>query len=307
MTTRQRATLLALPALITVIIVLSMGLAWSELPDSMASHWDLGGSPNGHMPPAVLLLVLGGIFVAMWAAVWYSSVRMPFETRSFTAGLMAVGGLLATIQVIAIDVNRGVEDWTAAGEVTAVHIAVSLGVAAVSGVLAWYLAGPSERSGNEQTAAGPMLQLEPGTTPVWSSRGRGPVIVIVGVALLVAAVIVWGPASIVLALVSIPVLIFSEVRATAANKGVIVSLGWLGVPWWTVPLETIAGAEVEEVRPMAYGGWGLRVRPGARAVVVRGGAALRIRRFDRPDLVLTVDDPETGAGLINALVGQRTV
>src|SRR4030067_3201626 len=42
--------------------------------------------------------------------------------------------------------------------------------------------------------------------------------------------------------------------------------------------------------------------PGTRAVVVRGGNPLRIRRADRPDLVLTADDGDRGAGMINGLL-----
>jgi hypothetical protein len=38
-------------------------------------------------------------------------------------------------------------------------------------------------------------------------------------------------------------------------------------------------------------------------VVVRHGEALRLRRAGKPDLVVTVDDAETGAGLVNAAVG----
>ena len=83
-----------------------------------------------------------------------------------------------------------------------------------------------------------------------------------------------------------------------------VSMGWLGFPSWMVPLETITAARVEHVSPMAYGGWGYRMRPGVRGVIVRGGDSLRLERKDRADLVLTVDDPQSGAGLVNALIQQ---
>lgn len=305
MTVRQRITLLTLPAALLAAIVIPMALAWDELPDSIASHWDLAGTPNGHMPPTALLLLVGGILVAMWAAVWFSSRRMPFEARSFTAGLVAVGALLAVVTWLTVDANQGVADWTEAGEITGLHLTLVFVIALLAGVAGWFLAGPADGHRPDSMTTGPMLDLEPGTTPVWSSRGRGPLLVVIGVALIVIAVAIWSVASVVLAFIAILVLMFAEVRATIAGKGIVVSMGWLGVPAWRVPLETIEGADVEEVRPMAYGGWGYRIRPGARAFVVRGGPGLRIRRFDRPALVLTVDDPETGAGLINALVARR--
>ncbi len=99
------------------------------------------------------------------------------------------------------------------------------------------------------------------------------------------------------------VLVFAEVRSTVAKRGVVVSLGWLGVPSWTVPMNTIERAEVEQVNPMAYGGWGYRLRPGVKAIVTRGGESLRLVRSDKADLVLTVDDAATGAGVINSMLG----
>jgi len=89
-----------------------------------------------------------------------------------------------------------------------------------------------------------------------------------------------------------------------SQRGVFVSLGWLGAPSWSVPLSDIEAAEVENVAPMSYGGWGYRLRPGVRAIVVRGGDSLRLVRSDRDDLVLTVDDAETGAALVNSLLAR---
>jgi hypothetical protein len=307
MTVRQRITLLVTPAALFAAIVVPMALAWDELPDSVASHWDLGGTPNGHMPPTVLLLLMGGILTAMWTAVGWSSRRMPFEARSFIAGLVGVGALLASITWLAVDANRGVADWTEAGDITGIHLALVFAIAVLGGLAGWFLAGPPAVERANRVMDGPTIALEPGMTPVWASRGRGLFIIVIGAVLVVIAMAIWSATSVVLLILSIPVLMFSEVRTTVANQGVVVSLGWLGIPSWTVPLDTIEGADVEDVRPMAYGGWGYRVRPGARAVVVRGGPGLRIRRTERPDLVLTVDDPETGAGLINALVARRTV
>jgi hypothetical protein len=71
-----------------------------------------------------------------------------------------------------------------------------------------------------------------------------------------------------------------------------------------VPMAEITRAEVEDISPMSYGGWGYRIRPGVRAVVVRGGPSLRLVRTDKADLVLTVDDPQTGAGLVNSLLAR---
>ena len=305
MTIRQKLTLTLVPALLLAAIVLPTALAWSELPDSMATHWGFDGTPNGHMAPSVLLLLVAGLFAAVSLGVWGASRRMPFEARSFIAGLAGIGGLLAAVQWIAVDLNRGNVDWIEAGEFNGIHLLVVFAAAMVLGTIGWLLAGPA--AATEQSPArhsGPILQLEPGTSAVWSGRGRGVVLIVIGASVLVAAVAIWSVASLVLLAVALLVLVFSEVRATVSDAGVVVSLGWLGVPSWLVPLDTITEAEVEDVSPMSYGGWGYRVRPGVRGVIVRGGPSLRLRRKDRPDLVLTVNDAERGAGLVNALVAR---
>jgi hypothetical protein len=305
MTNRQKWTITLVPALLLAAIVLPMALAWSELPDSMATHWGFDGTPNGHMPPSTLLLAIGGIFAAVWLGVWGASRRMPFEARSFIAGLVGIGGLLAAVQWFAVDLNRDVADWTDAGEFNGTHLVAVLAAALVLGAIGWLLAGSAAMTDESLSDhSGPILHLEPGASAIWSGRGRGIVLIVVGIGLLIAAIAVWSVVSLVLLLVALLVMVFSEVRATVSDAGVAVSLGWLGIPSWLVPLNTITGAEVEDVSPMSYGGWGYRVRPGVRGVIVRGGPSLRLRRKDRPDLVLTVDDAERGAGLVNALVAR---
>jgi hypothetical protein len=59
---------------------------------------------------------------------------------------------------------------------------------------------------------------------------------------------------------------------------------------------------------MQWGGWGYR---GSRrlfrkaAVVLRAGPALRLDLADDTQLVVTVDDAESGAGLLNDLLARE--
>jgi hypothetical protein len=289
-----------LPALLLATIVVPLVLFWNDIPNPMATHWGISGEPDGSMPPLALLLLVGGIFVAMWGAVWRVSSHYPYETPSFAAGLIGAGGLLATVQWIAVLANRDRADWTDAGEFTGLHIVVAVVVALAAGYLGWRISGGSQGSDRPEGDR-PTLDLAADQTAVWAGSGRGPLLVAIGVVLLVIAVAVWSWTSVALIGIALLVLTFAQVRATVSARGVLVSLGWLGLPSWTVPMSRIEGAEVEDVRPMSYGGWGYRLRPGIRALVVRGGPGLRIVRSGTPDLVLTVDDAATGAALINTL------
>jgi hypothetical protein len=289
-----------LPAALLAGIAAPLIIFWGDLPEPMAIHWGLDGRPDGSLARIGLLLLLGGVYLAMWVAVWRMAVRVPFDLASFAAGLAGVGALLAAVSWISVVANRDTADWTAAGDFTGIHIVVVFVAAVVVGFAGWRLAGG--RSGYDRPAGEiPTIDLSADETVVWSGVGRGSVLIAIGLVTLVIAVAMWSPTSLALIAIAALVLSFSEVRATVSERGVAVSLGWLGIPSWLVPMGAIERAEVEEVRPMAYGGWGYRLRPGVRALVVRGGPSLRLVRTAMPDLVLTVADAETGAGVVNAL------
>lgn len=296
----RQLTLGIVPAVLFVGLVAPVIVFWSDLPDPIAVHWGLDGRPDGSLARIGLLLLLGGIYLAMWAAVWRVSTRAPFDMPSFAAGLVGVGGLLVAVSWISVLANRDAADWTAAGDFTGLHVVVVVATGLAAGFVGWRLAGG--RAGySRPTGEIPTIDLAADETAVWSGVGRGPVLVTTGIVILMIALALWNATSLALIAIAVLVLSFAEVRATVSERGVAVGLGWLGIPSWMVPMGAIERAEVEEVRPMAYGGWGYRLRPGVRALVTRGGPALRLVRADMPDLVLTVTDAETGAGVVNAL------
>jgi hypothetical protein len=98
----------------------------------------------------------------------------------------------------------------------------------------------------------------------------------------------------------------SSVRVTASEKGFVVGFGWWGWPRRRIRLDAIDHAEaLDDVRPIAYGGWGYRITGTATAVVLRRGPGIRIVRDRGREVVVTVDDPDRGAGVVNDLVTRR--
>lgn len=298
MTTRRWMTLGIVPAAMLAAVALPVVLAWGDLPEPMAVHWGLDGDPNGSLPRLAELALMIGLLGAVWWAVNRVVTDAPHEAPSYTAGLFFVGGLLVAVQWLAVAANRGVVDWHASEAVDGSDVLVIAAAGIVGGLLGWLLAA---RAPAPDSVSRPLLDVDDPSAVVWSSRGDGPVLSLAGAGVIIAGLVVWGWTGLALGAIGLLVLAFAQVRTTISARGVVVSLGWLGLPRWTVPISDIAAAHVEHVAPMAYGGWGYRVRPGVRAVIVRGGTSLRLERRDRADLVLTVDDPETGAGLVNAL------
>ena len=148
-----------------------------------------------------------------------------------------------------------------------------------------------------------MLPIAAGEGIVWSGGARGWVTTVAGLGVVGAGLAQWSWITVALVAVGLIVLVFAEVRLTIGSRGAVVSMGWLGIPWRTIPIESIAGGDVEKVSPISYGGWGYRGRPGVRAIIVRGGEGIRLHRRDKPDLVVTVGDAATGAAVINSMLG----
>jgi hypothetical protein len=108
--------------------------------------------------------------------------------------------------------------------------------------------------------------------------------------------------------VAIALTALAEVHVRVDEQAMRIAFGPLGFPRMKVAVDRIAHAEKMAVQPMANGGWGYRgslTALGRAAVVIRGGEGLRLALRDNKTLVVTVDDAETGAGLINDLVARR--
>ena len=76
--------------------------------------------------------------------------------------------------------------------------------------------------------------------------------------------------------------------------------GAMGFPRGSIGLEDVRQASVMEVSPGDFGGMGLRAMPGRLGIITRSGRALRVRH-ERGELVITVDDAGTAAGVLEGL------
>lgn len=156
-----------------------------------------------------------------------------------------------------------------------------------------------------------MIRPDHGTDlPRWSARNRrvptGLAWLVTGLVValgLLAALLTWWLLPVLLLLVvALVATVRFEVRID--HRGLRVTfLG--GRRMLELPIEQIDGAEVTRIDdPLRdFAGWGLRVdRAGRTGVVTRAGTALRVRRIDGGELVMTVDDAWDGAEVLNTLV-----
>lgn len=149
-----------------VLSALPYVLFWNQLPEPMAGHWGFDGRPDGATGKSSLLLVAlglvivagGGLALLMSRAV--EGRRIPTLRGAGVAAFMSV--LAIGISWSSVLVNRGVERWQDAGNLTWWILAV-LGTSTLAGLaFGWSSRGDSPTD--------PAASLPPGTRQESTSR-----------------------------------------------------------------------------------------------------------------------------------------
>jgi hypothetical protein len=102
--------------------------------------------------------------------------------------------------------------------------------------------------------------------------------------------------------------LFAKIRVQVDARQLVIRYGYLGWPRQRLALARVSAARAVELAPLDHGGWGYRGSLrffGRAAVVVRGGDALELDVDGGKRLSITLDDAESAARRINALVSGR--
>ncbi len=303
-------TTYAIPGLLLAGAVAVLLLFADRLPDPLARHWDFSGQPDGASPLWAMVLLAGGITALAWAMLVVAD-RSGTSSSSLVAFVYFMGATLVGVQTLTVWANLDAPSWQSAGQVGLAQIVAVLGGASLIGAIGWFLAGggPAIPYQAPETPIA-TVGLEPGKDAVWVGKSESYWIPMLGVGFLVAAAVVLGWVGILLLAISWLAIFFSAARVAVNDQGVNIGLGWWGWPRKLIPLDDISRAEILAVEPMSFGGWGLRViggraLTGTWALIIRRGPGIRLVRPDHADLVVTVDDPQQGAGLINDLLSRN--
>ncbi len=285
---------------------------WADrLPDPIATHW--GSTPDGHNELGAftgVALGLGAVTVLILATSALTALRrgrpLPRPTVGVGAGFAA---LPAAVLLSVLVSNFDAPDWHAARSGLVV-VPFLLG-AALLGVIAALVGGlPSPPV--PETADRPSVGLRPGERAFWSSRAENPAmlwalaLIPVAIALLPAG-LPWQTGVWIAFVGFVVTALTYRLSASVDAKGVTIRFGLLGVPWRHLALASIREATTRELSTFGDGGLGLRFNPvtGTTAYKVRGGPALALSLENGRTVLVSVDDPETGAGLVNDLLAQR--
>lgn len=300
----RRAVLFAIPFL-CLLAIAGTAAAWAgDLPDPIAIHWQFGGPADGFGSlwlSTGLLFALVGV-LGLGTLALQQRVNGP-NTRWLGGQAAGVSLFLTVVHIGTLRSNLAVETAERAMSPDAALVG-GLAVFALGGLLGWWL-GPEDEPYDPDTVAVDQVEVVPGEAVVWSGSAVAEqwLVVLAGaiIALGVVLLLVSEPwAAGVLVLAGFGVASLLRLRVTVGPAGVVARFGPFGVFRSSVPLTEVSQVTAEVVEPLAYGGWGYRLLPGTRAIVVRRGPGLRVERRDGPTLVVTVDDAGVAAGVLRA-------
>lgn len=312
---------IALPLFATAVGVVLMLVWMPELPATVATHWNAAGDANGFGPVwiAPLLTAIVGIVFALLIGL---SVLAGAREGEWGPTMRFLGALNAGITVYlvvlvtwSLAMQRGLADPSGAPSIVPALSAGAV-VGIVVGVAAWFAQPSVIISGGRAgaTSEADRIVLGPGERAVWlrsTALARGGLIAIVVGTLACAVVALWlalttGPwwAFLLIAAVLALVLLATSVFRVRVDDVGLTVIAPLGVPRFRVPLSDIQTVALTRVSPLAeFGGWGIRLGLDGRfGVVLHRGEAIQVTRTHGRVFVVTVDDAETGAALLEALV-----
>jgi MFS family permease len=310
-----------IPLAISLAAIIAILLALPELPDPVATHWNIAGEVDGTGPVWFAFIAVGLMPLAYSAFVLFLARPRPGEGITTVMRLMAatapfLSAVLATTIGGSIVLQRGIATASDAPDIGWL-VATGFGVGILLAIASWFVLPKGEAV---QTDEHPVTAMSLGATEkaAWMQRigpSRGAVAVLsvaVGV-LVIAAAAMWALTSLPIALgfTAFVLLIVGLVasmlvwRVTVGAGGLRVrsTLGWPDV---RVPLDEVASVSSVEVDPIRdFGGWGMRWGGNRRwGIITNKGEAIEVRRRNGSAFVVTVPAAGEGAALLASLAGR---
>ncbi|MFF4659053.1 DUF1648 domain-containing protein [Streptomyces sp. NPDC001381] len=310
MTVVRRWVLTAVPFGIATAAYVGVFLAsYDRLPGRIATHFSGDGRADGFMSRPAALWFGGGLLVGLgllFTVLTLVSKESP-GSRLTTAVGAGTAVTLGYPLVFTVLVNTEAHD-PAEAHLPIWHVAVLLLAGAATGAVAWWLMSAGPRPA--PTPPAPSLALADGEVAAWSRTVVSHALLFPAGAVTLGGLfaVAFGPwqaglPPLVLGLACAP---FACVRVTVDRRGLTVASTVLPRPRLALPLGSIVSAAGVQVDAMGdFGGWGYRIRPKRRGVVLRSGESLSVRTVGGREYVVTVDDSTTAAALLNGLVNRH--
>ena len=287
----------------------------SELPERVASHFDISGAADGSMTPGMLLVVTGCLMaVGLGACVTVALNRRRLQPMFAPGGSFAgafIGAISAGILMTTAIGQRDLEQWQDATLSPWLLLAWLGGSVITATAAAWVASGLPFDRGTGPAGRPEAMELGSGERVFWSSTLSARWPLLLGTAVLLLALVLTRLAAswmvLLMLMIAIGLTTFGRVRVTTDRTGLQIRYGFLGWPRTSVPIGRIASAHAIDIRPADWGGWGYRgslTLMKRAAVVLRAGPGIRLDLHDGRVLAVTIDDPHEPVRLLNAEVSR---
>ncbi|MCF3118310.1 DUF1648 domain-containing protein [Streptomyces arenae] len=311
MTAFRRGALTGAPFVVAAVAYVATFLAhYDRLPGRIATHFSGGGTADDFMSRATALWFGAGMLVGLGVLFTVLSLTAKELSQARTAVAIGVGTAATVAYPLIVTVLANADATDPAGvRMPMWHLGVLVAVGLAAGGAAWWLIGPGP--GPAPASSAPSLPLAEGEAAVWSRPMTSRMLLFVAGAVVVGGGVgvVFGPwwAGALVLVLGLSCVASARIRVTVDRRGLTVASTMVPRPRLALPLGRIVDAGSVQVDAMGdFGGWGYRIRPGRRGVVLRSGEALSVRTEGGREYVVTVDDSATAASLLNGLVDRHS-
>lgn len=303
MTTDRLRKSLALVLMAVPLVAVAIAFALTDLPDPVPTHWNASGVVDGTTGRVPFLLInLAVSAAAALAAVAFARTERPrygLAASAFTAYLV---GSIAVLTALLASGAAGAQE----AELPAWALALAITVSLLGPALVWLLWPAPGPLGQDEGPDADLPRLELGdherVVYVTEVRSRGFAWLAAGCALVGLGIAITADVLIGVSVLAAAVAGALLQRATVRidRMGLRITFG-PGVRI-RVPLDEIRQAAPEQLRPMEWGGWGYRVLPNRRAVILRSGPGLVLDLTNGSRFAVTLDHPDEAAAVLNGLL-----
>lgn len=296
------AVLLLAPAFVGGVALLVGG----DVPDPLPTHWNLAGEVDGTTSRRAFTVAVAVVvgFATVTGLVLVATARRGPARRTGAAATAWLAWLAAVLHAITLAAASGADSATGVDLPLAIALPGMLAPLGAAALIHRLL----PRGGREHVP-GPVptsgLDLADGERVVWVGRATSRGALAVGVVLALLALPLWfavWPAAVAATIAAIAVGWIHQITVRVDDAHLTVSWGPALWPRIRVALVDVAGASVQEIEPLRWGGWGYRRTVRGRAAVVRRGPGVVLELRDGQRFAVTVDEPAPAADLVNAVL-----
>ena len=324
---RSRRALAALWAILSLAALLLLLPTWPT-PERVPTHWG-GGGPDGFTSgPAFLSTIMTTVVISVIAAA-ATGVLQRVLPPAWARWIVSIAAALGWGAVVVYTVTVWRTEVDGAGSVADLWAAVGIVAGLVAGWVAHVIHGKRIPSEAELAA------LVPERSRTQAIRGRAVQVVVpwetemtsrtlqvigwgvAGIFLLLLGWLWWeGSSALMLAVVAITglgtsviALAWSHIALRVDSDALTITSQVLPVRVSRVPVEQVAGVDVQDLDPMKWGGVGLRPLPDRTAYIVDAGPGIVIYTRDGRRLALQITEGDqsarAGARTLLRAAGQR--